>query len=101
MTSPMRAGAIVCGVVLLLVALWLWHVGAPPGALIMPAFLGLALTIGTLIESRYKPPRPGAPRAGWVATGERFVDPETGKQVSVYSDPRTGEREYRADPPTP
>jgi len=101
MTSPMRTGAIICGVILLLLALWLWRVGAPPEALAMPTFLGLALTIGTLIERSYKSPHPGPPRAGWVATGERFIDPETGKSVSVYSDPHTGEREYRADPGSP
>ena len=43
----------------------------------------------------------GRPAAGpeWVATGERFVDPETGKLVTVYYHPATGERRYIAPPP--
>ncbi|MEJ2216741.1 MAG: hypothetical protein P8099_09000 [Gemmatimonadota bacterium] len=34
-------------------------------------------------------------RAGWQATGERFVDPGTGRLTEVYYNPDTGEREYR------
>jgi len=97
-SPPIRAGAIVFGGALLLVALWLRWVGAPAGPVAVMTFLGLALTIGTIVESRYKSPRAGVPGAGWVETGERFVDPETGKLVTVYNCPRTGERQYRTDP---
>lgn len=38
-----------------------------------------------------KPPEPD-----WQATGERFVDPETGRLVTVYFRPATGERRYVA-----
>jgi len=34
------------------------------------------------------------PPPGWEATGERFIDPETGKQVTVYYDPKSGQRQY-------
>lgn len=34
------------------------------------------------------------PNPGWEATGERFIDPETGKQVTVYYDPKSGQRQY-------
>jgi fatty acid desaturase len=34
------------------------------------------------------------PPPGWEATGERFIDPETGKQVAVYYDPKSGQRQY-------
>ncbi len=58
---------------------------------------GLILIIGLLIERwRYKKltgPRPGPE---WIATDERFVDPETGKMVTVYFHPATGERRYIA-----
>jgi hypothetical protein len=30
----------------------------------------------------------------WVRTDERFVDPETGKTLQVWYDPRTGRRSY-------
>ena len=36
------------------------------------------------------------PGAGWQKTGERFVDPDTGKVVDVFYDPRSGERQYVA-----
>jgi hypothetical protein len=53
------------------------------------------LTAGIVFERfRYKAldaPRPGA---GWEKTSERFIDDETGKPVTVYIRPETGERRY-------
>jgi hypothetical protein len=61
------------------------------------AIWGVLLIVGLLIERwRYKPlsgPRPGPE---WVATDERFIDPESGKLVTVYYQPATGERRYIA-----
>jgi hypothetical protein len=31
----------------------------------------------------------------WQPTGEKFIDPGTGKLVEVDYDPKTGERRYR------
>lgn len=31
----------------------------------------------------------------WEPTGERFVDPATGRMIDVYFNPKTGERDYR------
>ncbi|MGB9428505.1 MAG: hypothetical protein WCC11_01280 [Gammaproteobacteria bacterium] len=31
----------------------------------------------------------------WQATGERFVDPTSGKLVEVFYNPETGERDYQ------
>jgi hypothetical protein len=60
---------------------------------------GLILIVGLLFERwRYKPltgPRPGP---DWTLTDERFVDPETGKLVTVYFHAATGERRYVAAP---
>jgi hypothetical protein len=38
-------------------------------------------------------------RAGgcWEPTGERFMDPATGRLVNVYYNPDTGERDYRPE----
>jgi hypothetical protein len=36
------------------------------------------------------------PGPDWQATEERFVDPETGRLVTVYFQPATGERRYIA-----
>ena len=34
---------------------------------------------------------------GWQPTGERCEDPETGRTVQVYYDPRSGARRYVSD----
>jgi hypothetical protein len=53
--------------------------------------------IGLAIERwRYKPLSSARPGPDWQVTDERFVDPETGKVVTVYYHPPTGERRYIA-----
>jgi hypothetical protein len=56
---------------------------------------GGVIVLGTLFERwRYK--NRNASRAGdWQPTGERFVDPGTGKDVEVLYDPQSGERKYQ------
>lgn len=63
-------------------------------AALPPIIAGTALLLGTLFEGRYRP-RVHANAGGWQATGERFVDPASGKLVDVYYNPTTGERQYR------
>jgi hypothetical protein len=43
---------------------------------------------------RYKPLAPASPGADWQRTSERFVDPDSGKTVTVYLQPGSGERQY-------
>lgn len=43
---------------------------------------------------RYKPLENRSPGPGWERTSERFVDAESGKTVTVYVEPKTGERQY-------
>lgn len=59
-----------------------------------PLVFGALLTVSALFERwRYKQPKtPGSARG--VATGERFVDPETGALMEVWYDAATGERTY-------
>ncbi len=53
------------------------------------------MTLGVLCERRGDTPvQSRAPGPDWVETGERFIDPETGKAVAVFHHPRTGERRY-------
>jgi predicted membrane channel-forming protein YqfA (hemolysin III family) len=60
---------------------------------------GLFLIVGLAIEHwRYKPVRVERPDPRWADTGERFVDPETGRLTAVYFDPASGERHYLAAP---
>ena len=69
----------------------LWGFGTAFGLLIW----GAILTAGILYERfRYKALEPGRPGAGWEKTRERFIDDETGKPVTVYIRPETGERRY-------
>jgi hypothetical protein len=57
--------------------------------------IGIALVGGILFErGRYKPAVSGHPGPGWIATDERFVDPQSGETVTVYYQPSTGERRY-------
>lgn len=34
-------------------------------------------------------------RGNWQATGERFMDPASGRPMEVFYNPETGERDYR------
>ena len=70
-------------------------VGAHAYAAALYLFIaGGASTVGVLFERwRYSPP---PPRIGnWHATGERFLDPASGKMVEVFFNRETGERHYR------
>ena len=64
-----------------------------------PAFTFLiwgAILLGAIVYERfrYKPLASASPGAGWQRTDERFVDPESGKTVTVYLQPGSGERQY-------
>jgi hypothetical protein len=55
-----------------------------------------AILLGAVVYERfrYKPLEHKLPGPGWERTTERFVDAETGKTVTVYLEPKTGERQY-------
>lgn len=59
--------------------------------------LGALMVLGILFERwRYRP-NESRPGAGWEPTGERFQDPQSGKTLQVFYDPRSGERRYVSD----
>jgi hypothetical protein len=67
----------------------------PPAGLL--GIWAAILLVGLLIERwRYKKLSAAPPGPDWQRTDERFVDPETGKLVTVYFHPPTGERRYIA-----
>lgn len=67
--------------------------GIPPSIVFL--CWGAMLVLGIVFERfRYKPLEAQAPGAGWERTTERFIDDETGKPVTVYVQPQTGERKY-------
>jgi len=91
----LRTVLLLLGVVLTAAALLATLAGRLPlGAHL--AIPGVVLLFAMLNElrRRYKPIQPGQPGAGWIETPERFVDPETGKNVTVYYQPSSGERRY-------
>ena len=47
---------------------------------------------------RYKAPLANPPGPPWQATGEKFMDPDSGAALSVYFNPSTGQRVYVAGP---
>ncbi|HEX3860403.1 MAG TPA: hypothetical protein VHY35_01770 [Stellaceae bacterium] len=57
----------------------------------------LLLLIGLAVERwRYKPLAEQTPGPDWAVTGERFIDPESGRMVTVYFHAGSGERRYVA-----
>lgn len=78
------------GLAALIVADW------QEGRSYLPPTIVVAIVLaGLLFENRrYKRVLETAPGAGWQATGERFVDPDSGKLVTVFFNPATGERRY-------
>jgi hypothetical protein len=80
------------GVVLLITSSAAAFAGWPA---IPPAAAGAILTLALLFERYvYKPIRPEPRGPGWQETAERFIDPRSGQSVTVYFNPRTGERRY-------
>ena len=94
--SVVRAALYVVGGLLAAGGLALALLGCFPAAAVVAGW-GVILIIGLLIERwRYKPLAERSPGPDWTATDERFVDPETGKLVTVYYHPASGERRYVA-----
>jgi pimeloyl-ACP methyl ester carboxylesterase len=93
----LRAALVVIGGIILVGA----AIGALAGwrlAAILPlVFWGAILAGAVLVERwRYRPLTDQRPGRDWQATQERFVDPESGRLVTVFFNPATGERRYIA-----
>jgi hypothetical protein len=64
-------------------------------AMIPLAVWGAILAGSVLVERwRYRPLADDPPGGDWQATQELFVDPESGRLVTVFFNPATGERRY-------
>ena len=91
----LRAALLCIGLGLLAGAAVLAIGGCGPGPVLRLALPGIILAGAVIVERwRYGRLASGRPGPEWIATGERFVDPETGRLVSVYYHPSTGERRY-------
>ena len=59
---------------------------------------GLVLTLGVVYERWHYKRLAERVQPDWEASGERFVDPETGRLTEVYYDKRDQTRHYVARP---
>jgi hypothetical protein len=90
----LRNAVLIVGAVCFLGGLIGLFAGLFPPAFIF-VFWGVLLIVGTVYERvRYKPVESAQPGPDWVRTNERFYDDETGKLITVYVHPETGERSY-------
>ncbi len=65
------------------------------GAAIPFTFAAAVVLIGLIFENhRYRSFANVAPGGTFQPTGERFIDPDSGKLVEVHSDPASGARRY-------
>lgn len=85
------------GAIAVCAAIWFAFAAAwvfrDPGAWPMLAMASIFL-LGTLYERFHYRGAPEMPGEGWEPTAERFRDDETGALVTVWFNPRTGERRY-------
>lgn len=59
-------------------------------------FAGGGVLLAALLFERWRYKRPAIGTVGhWQETGERFLDPTSGKPMEVFYNPATGERDYR------
>jgi len=56
---------------------------------------GFILVSAMLLERKRYRTQVDPTQGYWRPTGERFVDPTTGRLMEVFYSPATGEREYR------
>ena len=89
----LRNAVLVFACLSVLLGIWLAFRG-PVGPGLYALGFGILILLGTVFERwRYRKYE-RAPGSCWQATGERFVDPTTGKNVEVFYDPVSGERRY-------
>ncbi len=91
----LRRVLIAYGVLCLIVAGILFAAHVTIVLVVYVAVSGLLIAGGILFERRRYSSHANRTRGKWQSTGERFVDPTTGRVVEVYYNPETGERDYR------
>ena len=93
--AMLRIGLFLLGLAALVAGLTFLVSGGPLPVIVWLLGLGLILTLGVAYERvHYKSLATHRPGSGWEKTEERFLDPATGKQVTVYFRAADGERMY-------
>lgn len=90
----LRTAVLLLSCLLIAAGAYLCTVGARFGGIQM-LVSGVVMLLAVVFERwRYRNKQASAD-GDWQRTGERFVDPESGKEVEVLYDARSGERRYR------
>jgi hypothetical protein len=91
----LRAGVLLFSCLAVGLGLYLCATGCAATGGIQTLIGGAVILLATLFE-RWRYNNTNASGGNdWQPTGERFVDPATGKNVEVLYDPHSGERRYR------
>jgi hypothetical protein len=90
MSGSWRGLALVAGAAIAVCGIALLSYGGGPLLLIV----GALAILTALLEPIYGRANGRPSGDGWRPTNEKFVDPESGKLVTVWFDARTGERRY-------
>ena len=97
-SSPgMRKGLITIGVLVAVLGVAALASGIIPESLVVICWGAFLIVVIVIERVRYKALASKSPGPGWLRTTERFVDEETGRTVTVYIQPETGERAYVKD----
>ena len=90
----LRNAVLTFGCVVLALGAYLCSKGVATGGI--QALVGGAIVVLGMLFERWRYHNRNTPAdADWQPTGERFVDPQSGKNVEVLYDPQSGERQYR------
>jgi hypothetical protein len=90
----LRTAVLIFGFLVLALGVYLCTLGVAQGG-IQVLVGGAIFVLGTLFERWRYNNRNASVDGDWQATGERFVDPQTGKNMEVLYDPQSGERRYQ------
>ncbi len=82
------AAFVLSGATLFLGSYYLWPLGSEW------FIIGAIVLVAVIFESSHYRPKIDRSAPGWEPTGERFVDPTSGKLLEVRYNPASGERDY-------
>ncbi len=91
--SGWRGWGITAGALLAVCGVALWASGGGW----MLSILGAVVIVSVLLEPVYGRATNRPLGGAWRPTDEKFVDPESGKLLTVWFDPATGDRRYVED----
>ncbi len=93
----LRRGLLVAAALVLILGAAALATGLVGRSLVFMAWGAFLVAAITFERITYKQLASKSPGPGWERTTERFVDEETGRMVTVYIQPETGERVYVKD----